>query len=87
MASKNAKLVPRCNDTAPCFARSGDFCTILSESYKNGRCPFRKASEKNITVSGIERSPNIVNVEIVNRDFWELFATHSEYLLYGGGRK
>ena len=38
---------PVCNDKVECFARLGTDCTILSDTYPDGKCPFRKESRGN----------------------------------------
>lgn len=37
---------PKCIDRRPCFARNGGKCTILWESYDDGKCPFCKKNKE-----------------------------------------
>lgn len=42
-----------CFDSRPCFAKYGDHCNILSESYRvDGACPFCKEKITDIAVRG-----------------------------------
>lgn len=36
----------RCNDHRECFAKLNGKCMILTESYKDGKCPFYKSKEE-----------------------------------------
>ena len=91
--AKYAKLLPTCHDPAPCFAKSGGYCTALRETYPRGvRCPYRKTYESNVVVNGKELTPEDVaerkakreakNKEVDEdgkpKDFWEAFRYCSE---------
>lgn len=36
------RINPTCRDERTCFARKNGRCTLLSDSYAPGRCPFCK---------------------------------------------
>lgn len=36
------RINPTCRDERTCFARKNGKCTLLSDSYPPGRCPFCK---------------------------------------------
>ena len=50
---RSASACPDCNDSRRCFAKrqrvrgEGKFCTILMESYPDGKCPFCKPERGN----------------------------------------
>ena len=37
---------PKCNDSRECSKKNGDKCTILTSTYLDGECPFRKAPRR-----------------------------------------
>ena len=81
--AKYAKLLPTCHDPAPCFAKSGGYCTALRETYPYGtRCPFRKTYIENKVVDGEEVIPHVdaedEPEQQPQRDFWEAFRYCSE---------
>ncbi len=50
-----ATILPKvCRDKGPCFARQSGtrYCTILTEVYETGICPFRKAEKE--TTDGVK---------------------------------
>ena len=79
--AKYARLLPTCHDPAPCFAKSGSYCTALRETYPYGtRCPFRKTYIDNLVIDGEEVSPHVEDEAEPEpeRDFWEAFRYCSE---------
>lgn len=58
MAGRNTLQLQICRNTLPCFARNGDVCTILTETYKKNECPFRKVNRENKAVGGHEYAPD-----------------------------
>ena len=55
MAGKTM-ILPTCHDPHECFAKAGNLCTALRDTYPRGTpCPFRKTYEENILVNGIEQ--------------------------------
>lgn len=40
--------LPCCDKSGECFARTNGKCTLLVETYRNGKCKFKKANA-NIT--------------------------------------
>ena len=88
MAGK-AMVLPTCHDPHECFAKVGNLCTALLDTYPRGTpCPFRKTYEENILVNGIERTPEEIaemkaqrereEEDNHERDFWEAFRYCSE---------
>ena len=58
MAGRNMIRLKVCNDPLPCFAKNGQVCTILNETYKKHYCPFRKVNRENKAVGGHEYAPD-----------------------------
>ena len=89
MAGK-AMILPTCHDPHECFAKAGNLCTALRDTYPRGTpCPFRKTYEDNVLVNGVEMTPEEIADRKAQReqekeenheaDFWEAFRYCSEH--------
>ena len=94
MAGK-AIVLPTCHDPHECFAKAGNLCTALRDTYPRGTpCPFRKTYEDSVLVNGEELTADQVvernrqrkakregkiNEEDHEPDFWEMFGYCSEH--------